>query len=216
MATPFSSDAPAWLGPTVEPSVVVSDERVEEILNALDGFVVHEYEPVSDVVNGRAVHSRVSVGADFNLDKALEWAMREPDVAETFGPTVDGDAAVELVDGNVLEWMPAERCWAATICDGEAPVDTAVVPAAEGDPQFWPPLPGDIWHLHPTPLEDTTCPPVQVWVAIAVHDYTAGDPWAVTVELTQPTEAGCDWEPAQELAQRGEMRLHYRDGEVFQ
>lgn len=94
----------------------IPDERVEEILDGLNGFIVHEYETVSDIVYGRAVHSRESVGCDFNLGKALDWAMALREVSTTAGPD-NGNADVELHDGTVIEWVPAEKSWAVTVSD---------------------------------------------------------------------------------------------------
>lgn len=95
----------------------VSDERIQEILDGLNGFVVHEYETESNIVNGRAVHSRVSVGCDFNLDKAVDWALDQSEVSIACGPDTDGGAEIELSDGTTIEWIPAEKSWAVTVSD---------------------------------------------------------------------------------------------------
>jgi len=74
-------------------AMVVSAERLEEILDGL------------------AVHARAVVGSDFNLDKAIDWALDQPDVSTTCGPE-GGAATVELTDGTEIEWIPAETQWA--------------------------------------------------------------------------------------------------------
>lgn len=78
----------------------VCDERVEEILEGLNGFV-----------------DRAHDGTDFNLDKAVGWALDLPEVRTTFGPGADGDAAIELNDGTTLEWVASEKQWSVTVSD---------------------------------------------------------------------------------------------------
>lgn len=95
----------------------VTDERVEEILSGLNGFVVHEYEPVSDLVNGRAVHTREIVGSDFNIQQAMDWASNLPEVVDVRNNDDDGEAEVELYDGTVLVWEPDRAQWAVTVSD---------------------------------------------------------------------------------------------------
>lgn len=103
----------------------VSDERVQEILDGLNGFVKREYDGGTHIVNGAAVPCASVIGCDANLDKAVDWAMDLPDVAIAFGPDADGSAEVELADGTVIEWEPARKQWTVTIsdeCDTESGV----------------------------------------------------------------------------------------------
>lgn len=94
----------------------VPAERVAEILAVLDGFVVHEYEGGTELVNGVAAAKASIVGSDFNLDKAVAWAKEQPDVSAACGPLL-GEANVQLVDGTVIEWQPDEKSWAVTVSD---------------------------------------------------------------------------------------------------
>lgn len=97
-----------------EPSV--SDERVEEILDILDGFAVHEYEVNSSIVMGRVVHTPEIVGSDFNLDDACDWAREQRDVKSAV-VTDAGVGVVVLVDGTELVWERPEKKWALTVSD---------------------------------------------------------------------------------------------------
>lgn len=84
----------------VEPQPRVSDERVQEILNALNSFPDAEYS---------------------NLAEAIDWACEQigpgSDIANAFGPDADGSAEVELADGRVLKWFPTPKSWAVTVSD---------------------------------------------------------------------------------------------------
>lgn len=104
-------------GATEQVETRVSDDRVDEIVSVLNGFIVHEYEPVSDIVYGRAVHSREITGSDWNLDQAVAWAHEQPDVVEALGPNADGEAVVELDDGTTIEWDTASKSWGVTVSD---------------------------------------------------------------------------------------------------
>lgn len=99
---------------TIEPRV--TDERVDEVLDILNGFVVHEYETVSDIVMGRAVHTPEIVSSDFNLENALDWALSQQDVKAAYR-TGSGVFVVELDGATVLEWQPDEEQWALTVSD---------------------------------------------------------------------------------------------------
>lgn len=99
----------------------VSEKRVQEILDRLNGFIDVEYEGGTILIDGRAVSNRVAVGADFNLDKAVDWALNQRDVKSTCGPS-NGTADVELSDGTILEFVRAEKQWAVTISDEPAAV----------------------------------------------------------------------------------------------
>jgi hypothetical protein len=94
----------------------VSDERAEEIRCELNGFIVHEYEAASDIVFGRAVHSREITGSDWNLGKAIDWAMGQPEVAVCCGPDASG-ATVELVDGTLFAWDVDAGLWCFEAAD---------------------------------------------------------------------------------------------------
>lgn len=96
-----------------EPSV--SDDRVQEILDILDGFAVHEYEITSSIVMGRVVHAPEVVGSDFNLEDACDWAREQEDVKVAF--VADGIAVVRLVDGTELVWERPLKKWALTVSD---------------------------------------------------------------------------------------------------
>lgn len=107
-------DACAWRSDP-EPERV-SDDRVGEILAALNSFVVFELEPYTEIIDGVSVLKREIVGADYNLDQAVAWAIDLPEVSSTGGPD-RGKASVELVDGTVLEFVPAEKSWSVTVSD---------------------------------------------------------------------------------------------------
>jgi hypothetical protein len=99
----------------------VSDERVQEIIDGLNAFVVHEYEHSSDVVYGRAVHSSVIVSTDANLDHAVAWAREQDDVVDAAGPVL-GNANVQLRDGTLIEYESERHQWTVTVSDDtEAP-----------------------------------------------------------------------------------------------
>lgn len=91
-------DAPAETT-TAPAETRVSDGRVQEILDELNGFV-----------------DRAHDGTDFNLDKALAWAAERPDVVDV-RDNDDGEAEVELADGTVIEWEPDRMQWAVTVSD---------------------------------------------------------------------------------------------------
>jgi hypothetical protein len=94
----------------------VGEERAEEIRCELNGFIDHEYETVSDIVMGRAVHSREVTGSDWNLQKAIDWALDQPEVSITCGP--DGDrASVELIDGTVIAFDVEGELWCFEAAD---------------------------------------------------------------------------------------------------
>lgn len=95
----------------------VGEERAEEIRCELNGFIVHEYETVSDIVWGRAVHSREITGSDFNLDKAINWALDQSEVSMTCGPDKNGGASVELIDGTVIAWDADAALWCFEVSD---------------------------------------------------------------------------------------------------
>lgn len=99
----------------------VPDERVEEILATLNGFVVYEVEPYTEIVNGVSVLKREVVGADSNLDKAVEWALDQPEVSSTGGPDGNG-AEVVLRDGTVFEFDPLDKAWSVVASDEPAQV----------------------------------------------------------------------------------------------
>lgn len=99
----------------------VSDDRVQEILDGLNGFVSREYDGGTHLVNGAAVPCATVVGCDANVDKAIEWAEEQivlgGDIANVFGPDTDGSAEVELADGTVIKWFPTPKQWAVTVSD---------------------------------------------------------------------------------------------------
>lgn len=95
---------------------VITDARVEEILAGLNGFVDHEYEGGTELVDGSAVAVRAIVGTDFNLDRAIEWALDQPETSTT-SHSDQKYASVELTDGTVLEWFAEEGQWVQTIAD---------------------------------------------------------------------------------------------------
>lgn len=75
------------------PAAAVSDERIQEILNHLNGFVACCEIP--------------------HLDAAVAWALKQPEVTSTGGPD-DNGAEVELVDGTAFEFGAAKRWFVAT------------------------------------------------------------------------------------------------------
>lgn len=79
--------------PTAEP--VISDDA-RKILDALNGFAD-------------------SLGP--NVTEALDWAMRQPEVASTDGPNAEGEYQVELLDFSAIEWRPSENRWTVTVSD---------------------------------------------------------------------------------------------------
>jgi hypothetical protein len=74
----------------------VSDGRVKEILDRLNGMVVDQN--------------------NLNLDEAVEWALWQPNVVTVYGPQ-DGEAEVEMADGKVLKWMAPARQWVVTVSE---------------------------------------------------------------------------------------------------
>lgn len=83
---------------------VVSEERAEEIRGELNGFIEHEYETGTEVMNGIAVRVSTIVGTDFNRDAAVEWARAQPEVVAAGFDGVDQEGFVNLVDGTVIAW----------------------------------------------------------------------------------------------------------------
>lgn len=71
----------------------VSDERIEEILKGLSGFV-----GCCEIAH---------------LDAAIDWAMKQPEVMSCGGPDNNG-AEVELVDGTVFEFGAGKRWFVTT------------------------------------------------------------------------------------------------------
>lgn len=116
-ATPLDADTVAVLEVIAEgPAPRVSDERVEYIIDTLNGFVVREYDGGTHIVNGAAVPCAQVAGCDANLDKAIAWAEDQPDVEATSGPLL-GEANLRLVDGTFIEWLSDENQWAVTVSD---------------------------------------------------------------------------------------------------
>jgi hypothetical protein len=111
MATPYSSDAPAWSGVLKGSAPSVSDARVQEILDDLNSMVVYEYEGGTEIANGRAVITVNTVGADPDLGAMFAAAVALPEF--DWGVEDGTDSSVTLSDGTVLEWMPAEYRWSA-------------------------------------------------------------------------------------------------------
>lgn len=99
----------------------VPDDRIEEILAALNSFVVYEVEPYTEIVNGVSVLKQEVVGADSNLDKAIDWALDQPEVSSTGGPDGNG-AEVVLRDGTVIEFDPLDKAWSVVVSDESAGV----------------------------------------------------------------------------------------------
>ncbi len=83
---------------------IVSEERAEDIRCELNGFIEHEYEVGTEVVNGIAVRVNTVVGTDNNIDAALAWAVKQAEVEEyATGLSVHGPR-VTLVDTTVIAW----------------------------------------------------------------------------------------------------------------
>jgi len=68
----------------------VSDERAEEILAGLNGFIVP--------------------GDDFHLDAATSWAATQKEVAEA-ELVCDGPPEIKLADGTLIVWEPSFKRW---------------------------------------------------------------------------------------------------------
>lgn len=118
----LDTETVAGLEAVAEPERV-SDDRVGEILAGLNSFVVFELEPYTEIIDGVSVLKREVVGADYNLDQAVGWAIDLPEVSSTGGPD-RGKASVELDDGTVLEFVPAEKSWSVTVSDDPTAVSS--------------------------------------------------------------------------------------------
>jgi hypothetical protein len=92
----------------------ISDDRVNQIVGRLNGFMVHEREFGTELHNGRAVPCSWIVGTDYNWDRACEWAMG---LAETEGYVVVPWPEVHLTDGTVIAWSPDISRWEVAVTD---------------------------------------------------------------------------------------------------
>lgn len=97
----------------------ISDKRVQEILDGLNGFVDREYDGGTHIAGGVAVPCATVVGCDANLDKAVDWALDLPEVSIACGPDTDGSAEIELVDGTIVEFDKATKRWEVTVSEAE-------------------------------------------------------------------------------------------------
>ena len=124
-ATDFDAETVAGLeavaaGQPAAPAETVDRTRIDEIVDILNGHRAWEFEPGTDLVNGRTVRVSTTPSLlDANVDNALEWAREQIDVAETVGRDADesGTASVILTDGTVINWIPGESQWSVTIAD---------------------------------------------------------------------------------------------------
>lgn len=98
----------------------VSQERTEAILARLNGFIVHEYQDGTELVDGRAVPVSDIVGTDFNLEEAVSWARTQPELESFTEPAFPSLLQIRLVDGTVLFWDTGENRWHVDLNSGGA------------------------------------------------------------------------------------------------
>lgn len=85
---------------------------VASVEAAVEPVVSEVAREILNVLNGDRVGP--------NPAEAVDWAMRQPEVAGADGPNAEGEYQVEVLDGSVIQWIPAENRWVVTVSDDES------------------------------------------------------------------------------------------------
>lgn len=97
-----------------EPGAVTIGRSEPEIAGPPEPVISEDARKILDGLNGFASYRP---GCDFMLAEAIDWAIRQPEVAGTDGPNAEGEYLVELLDFTCIEFDAKTRQWAVTVSD---------------------------------------------------------------------------------------------------
>lgn len=92
------------IAPPARQIAIVSEERAEEILAGLNGFIKRDGSQV----------------VDYGRDLAVSWAREQPEVVSAGFDAVDDEGLAELADGTMVVWAQDFKRWCFAVPTGTA------------------------------------------------------------------------------------------------